>query len=163
MTIKTRLATAADLPALAALFHEMQVHYEGSAAISEATARAALARHVFGGDGRIDALVAEADGWLLGFAFVSTLFPAHAGTSALFMKDIFVTASARSRGVGRTLMCAVAHLAARRGCSQVSWNAERNNAAARAFYAGLGARQRNDMVILRLDGAALARLAADAG
>ena len=160
MTIETRLATPADLPALATLFHEMELHYEGSAAISEATARDALERQVFAAHGRIDVLVAEADGRLFGFAFVSTLFPAHAGTSALFMKDIFVTAGARSRGVGRALMRAVARLAATRGCSQVTWNAERANAAARAFYAGLGARQRDDMVILRLDGTAMAQLAA---
>ena len=163
MTIATRLATAADLPALAALFHEMEAHYEGAAAMSEAAARDALQREVFAGQGRIDVLVAEAGDRLLGFAFVSTLFPARAGTSALFMKDIFVTAGARSRGVGRALMRAVARLAGSRGCHHVAWNAEQANDRARAFYAGLGARQRNDMVILRLDRATLAKLADEGG
>jgi L-amino acid N-acyltransferase YncA len=110
MTIATRPAATADLPALAALFREMEVHYEGPAAMSEAAIRSALQLHVFAEPGRVDVLVAEADGRLLGFAFVSTLFPAHAATAALFIKDIFVTAGERSRGAGRALMRAVARL-----------------------------------------------------
>jgi GNAT superfamily N-acetyltransferase len=141
MTTDVRPATAADLPALAALFHEMEVHYDGQAAApAESAIRTALERHVFAAGSRIDLLVAEAGGRLLGFAFVSTLFPAARCTSALFLKDIFVSAAERSRGVGLALMRAVARLAATRGCSRINWNAARNNAAALAFYARLGAR-----------------------
>lgn len=161
MTIDVRPATAADLPALVALFHEMEVHYDGPAAApAAAVIHAALERHVFAPEARIDLLVADAAGRLLGLAFVSTLFPAAHCTPALFVKDIFVSAGARSRGVGRALMRAVARLAVARGCSRVNWNTARVNAAALAFYARLGARPWDDVVSLRLDGAALARLAA---
>jgi GNAT superfamily N-acetyltransferase len=161
MTIDVRAATAADLPALAALFHEMEVHYDGPAsAPAEAVIRAALERHVFAPEARIDLLVAGSGGRLLGFAFLSMLFPAAHCTPALFVKDIFVSAGARSRGVGRALMQAVARLAVARGCSRINWNTARDNAAALAFYARLGARPWDEVVSLRLDGAALARLAA---
>ena len=161
MTIDVRPATAADLPALVALFHEMEVHYDGPAAApAEAVIRAALERQVFAPEARIDLLVAESGDGLLGLAFLSTLFPAAHCTPALFVKDIFVSPGARSRGVGRALMRAVARLAVARGCSRVNWNTARDNAAALAFYARLGARPWDDVVSLRLDGAALARLAA---
>lgn len=159
MAIDVRPATVADLPALVALFHEMEVHYDGPAAPAETVIRAALERHVFAPEARIDLLVADAGGRLLGFAFLSTLFPAAHCTPALFVKDIFVSARERSHGVGRALMRAVARLALARGCSRVNWNTARDNAAALAFYARLGARPWDDVVSLRLDGAALARLA----
>jgi GNAT superfamily N-acetyltransferase len=161
MTIDVRPATAADIQALVALFHEMEVHYDGPAAApAEAVIRAALERHVFAPKAGIDLQVAEAGGRLLGFAFLSMLFPAAHCTPALFVKDIFVSAGARSRGVGRALMRAVARLAVTRGCSRVNWNTARDNAAALAFYARLGAQPWDEVVSLRLDGTALARLAA---
>jgi len=153
-------ATAADLPALAALFREMEAHYDGPAAApAEAEIVAALQRHVFAPEARVDLLVAEAGGRLLGFAFASMLFPAARCTPALFLKDIFVSAGDRSRGVGRALMRAVARLAASRGCSRINWNTARDNAAALAFYAKLGARPWDNVISLRVDGPALARLA----
>src|SRR5882672_3434995 len=160
MSINVRPAAAADLPALTALFHEMEVHYDGPAiAPPESAIRAALERHVFAPGSRIDLLVAEAGGRLLGFAFVSTLFPAARCTPALFLKDIFVSADERSSGVGRALMRAVARLAATRGCSRINWNTARDNAAALAFYAKLGAWPWDNVISLRIDGPALARLA----
>jgi GNAT superfamily N-acetyltransferase len=163
MAITVRLATAADLPAVTALFYEMEAHYGGPAAApAEVEIVAALQRHVFARDSRIDLLVADSDGRLLGFAFVSTLFPAERCTPALLLKDIFVSASERSRGIGLALMRAVARLAAARGCSRINWNAERKNAGALAFYARLGARSWDDAVVgLSLDGPALARLAGE--
>jgi GNAT superfamily N-acetyltransferase len=160
MTIETRLAKPADLAALTALFREMEVHYDGPAAApTEAEIRTALERHVFAAEARVDLLVAEADSRLLGLAFVSTLFPAARCTPALFLKDIFVSAEERSRGVGRALMRAVARLAVTRGCSRINWNAARGNAAALAFYAKLGARPWDNVLSLRIDGPALAQLA----
>jgi GNAT superfamily N-acetyltransferase len=158
-----RSATAADLPALTALFHEMEVHYEGTAALGEAAVRSALERHLFPADSAIHLLVAEDEGRLLGFASVSLLFPAAMLAPALFLKDIFVSTGARSRGVGTTLLRAVARLAVARGCTRVNWNTGRDNTAALAFYRRMGARVWEDVVSLRVDGEALARLAAEAG
>jgi GNAT superfamily N-acetyltransferase len=161
MTITVRLATPADLPLLVPLYREMEVQYEGPAAMSEATIRSALERQVFVAEASASALIAEEANRLLGYAFISPLFPASAGTHALFIMDVFVSAAERSRGVGRALMQAVARRAAASGCSRVSWAVMRNNARALAFYASLGAQQREELVLMRLDGAALARLAAE--
>jgi hypothetical protein len=54
-------------------------------------------------------------------------------------------------------------LAVVRGCSRINWNADRSNATALAFYARIGARIWEDGLTLRLDGDAMARLAAEAG
>jgi GNAT superfamily N-acetyltransferase len=158
-----RLATAADLPALTALCHEMERHYDGPVAVGEDAVRQALERQVFGARSGIEILVAEADGALLGLATLATVFPADRFAPALLMKDIYVTASARSRGVGAALLRTVARLAADRGCSRVNLKAPRDKAAALAIYRRLGARVAEEAVVLRLDGDAMARLAAEAG
>lgn len=160
MSLRVRLATPADLPALAGLLHEMEIHYEGAAALAEGVARLALERHVFGAAAGIEILLAEADGRAVGLAFLSPLFPAQDLTPALFLKDIFVSESARLRGVGTALLRATARRALARGCHRVNWNAARDNAAAMAFYAKVGARLWDEVACLRLDGDALARLAA---
>ena len=160
MTIDVRPATAADLPALAALFHEMEVHYDGPAAAPPAAEiRAALERHVFAPDSRVDLLVAEAGGRLLGFAFVSTLFPAARCTPALFLKDIFVSAGERSQGVGRELMRAVARLAVAPRLQPGQLERGPRQYRRSRLLRPLGARPWDGVVSLRLDGAALARLA----
>jgi GNAT superfamily N-acetyltransferase len=141
----------------------MEVHYDGPAASPEPVVRAALARHVFAAGAPVEVIVAEDESGLLGLASVSLVFPAERMEPALFMKDIYVAAAARSRGVGMALMRAVARLAASRGCSRVNWQAARGNAGALSFYAKLGARVWDDVACLRLDGDALARLAAAGG
>jgi GNAT superfamily N-acetyltransferase len=156
-----RAATAADLPALTALCREMERHYDGPAAVDEAVIRLALARQLSEPSG-VEILVADAAGRLLGLATVSVVFPATRFAPALFLKDIYVAAEARDRGVGTGLMRAVARMAVARGCCRVNWNADRANAAALDFYTGRGARVLNDSLTLLLDGDALRRLAAEA-
>jgi ribosomal protein S18 acetylase RimI-like enzyme len=158
-----RLATADDLPALTALCHEMEQHYDGHASVGEDVVREALKEQLFGARRGIDVLVAEADGNLLGLATVSMIFPAARFAPALFMKDIFVSAGVRSCGIGTALLRAVARLAVDRGCSRVDWSAARDNVAALAFYRRLGARVSETAVAFRLDGEAMARLAAGSG
>jgi hypothetical protein len=58
-------------------------------------------------------------------------------------------------------MRAVAGLDVSRGCSRINWNTARDNAAALAFCAGLGARPWDNVVSLRIDGPALAELAGE--
>ena len=162
MTITVRPAVPTDLPALIPLCHEMDVYYNGPEAVPTVEIRAALERQVFAPQARVDLLVAEAEGRLLGFALAATLFPAERWSPALFLKDIFVSAGARSGGVGRALMRAVARLALSRGCSRINWNTPRDNAGALAFYEALAARSWDSVVPMRIDGAALERLAGDA-
>lgn len=149
------------MPALVVLCHEMERHYDGPAAVEAPVIRRALTQQLSDPRSGAQILVAEADGRLLGLATVSVVFPATRFAPALFMKDIYVAAEARGRGVGTRLMRAVARLAVARGCCRVNWNADRANATALAFYDGIGARIVEEAVTLQLDGQVLARLAAE--
>ncbi|MCW0197494.1 GNAT family N-acetyltransferase [Sphingopyxis sp.] len=80
------------------------------------------------------ALVAEQDGALLGL----THYLLHRSTTALlpslYLQDLFTTADARGKGVGRALIEAVYAAARTQGLSRVYWQTHETNATAMKLY-----------------------------
>jgi GNAT superfamily N-acetyltransferase len=93
------------------------------------------------------ALVAEADGRLLGLAHY--LF--HRSTIRIepscYLQDLFTVPQARGRGVGRALIEAVYERARVAGCPRVYWQTHESNAAAMALYDKLA--ERSGFVVYR--------------
>ena len=153
----TRLATAADIGGLAALLVEM-VRYYGDPPADETAVAAALRRHVFTPGSGIEMLLAEIGGRIVGFASLSPLFPVDGVRPALYLKELFVSGTARSGGVGRTLLVAVARMAHERGCVRVNWASARDNDGAIRFYEGIGATSVDSACYFELDAEAIAAL-----
>jgi GNAT superfamily N-acetyltransferase len=104
-------------------------------------------------------LIAELDGRPAGFALFFHNYSTWTGRRGIYLEDLFVRDRARGRGVGRRLLVELARVAVARGCprlelSVLDWNP------ARRFYEGLGFRWKHDWLGYRLDGDALAALAA---
>jgi len=82
----------------------------------------------------VHALVAEADGELLGF--VHFLF--HRSTWLLgptcYLQDLFTSEAARGKGIATQLIEAVYARAKAAGASRVYWNTHESNSTARALY-----------------------------
>ncbi|HEV2623392.1 MAG TPA: GNAT family N-acetyltransferase [Frateuria sp.] len=93
------------------------------------------------------ALVAEADGRLLGLAHY--LF--HRSTIRIepscYLQDLFTVPQARGSGVGRALIEAVYERARVAGCPRVYWQTHQSNAAAMALYDKLA--ERSGFVVYR--------------
>jgi GNAT superfamily N-acetyltransferase len=159
--VAVRLAGPADLDALTRLCHEMERHYEGAAAVPRETVRERLAAALFGPRPLAEILLAELDGRPVALAIFAPLFPVGDLTTGLFLKEIFVSAGARRRGVGRALFAAIARLAVDRGCTRIDWVTGRLNRDARALYRALGGEEL-DAVYYRLEGEALRRVAGGA-
>jgi len=83
------------------------------------------------------ALVAEADGRLLGL----THFLYHRSTTAIadscYLQDLFTVPQARGRGVGRALIGAVYAAARAAGSPRVYWQTHRTNTVAMSLYDSL--------------------------
>lgn len=94
----------------------------------------------------------------VGFAAFATLAPGPDLGAQLFMKDLYVAAKFRGRGVGRLILRALARVALTRGYSRIDWAVESRNALARQLYDGIGGRP-IDRLYYRLDNGALDALA----
>ena len=82
----------------------------------------------------VHALVAEADGALLGLAH----YLLHRSTTAIeplcYLQDLFTTEAARGRGVGRALIEGVAERARAAGVARLYWQTHEANQVARTLY-----------------------------
>jgi GNAT superfamily N-acetyltransferase len=86
-------------------------------------------------------LVAEDGGALVGFAILNAYFPAMGLTHGLFLKELYVAASGRSKGVGERLIETIRALAKERGDTRVIWTTGADNTGAQRFYDRLGVRR----------------------
>lgn len=130
-----RPATPADLDALIRLFEELnEALFTSPRAAREAALAAILAtpgRHL---------LVAEdADGALIGTAEGIVLENlSHDVRPYCLIENVVVTAAARGRGVGRSLVQRLLDLAAEAGCYKVQLLSAARREEAHAFYVALG-------------------------
>jgi GNAT superfamily N-acetyltransferase len=138
--VAVRAPIAVDIPALAALFAEMQRHYKRPVtdrlALEAATLACQPVRAMF--DPRV--LIAEMDGVIVGSIVLNVTFPAFELSRSLYIRDLYVSGSARRHGIGRALVNSAAELTYAQGFSALDWTTETLNAAARKMYEGCGAR-----------------------
>jgi GNAT superfamily N-acetyltransferase len=154
-----RPARAEDTPTLLELFAALAEYerLQDELRAGEAELREAL----FGAQPAAAALIAERAGEPVGYALFFATFSSFRATRGIWLEDLFVLPAHRGAGVGRALLAAVAaRVSDARG--RLEWCALNWNELALGFYAGIGARRMDEWTTLRLDGAALARIAAEA-
>ena len=153
-----RPAGPADAGTILALVREL-AEYERLAdevVADEAAIRDALA----GRPPAVRALLAEAGGEAVGFALYFRNFSTFVGRQGLYLEDLFVRPAWRGAGVGRALLAALAREAAAVGAVRLDWAVLEWNEPAIGFYRRLGAAPLAQWRGWRLEGEALAKLAA---
>lgn len=140
-SVTVRRAGPADAATVHTLVTEIAAH-EGDA--EHVTATADRWVELLGRDDVI-VLLAERSGEPLGY--VSALRRLHlwSGGDILALDDLWVRATARDAGVGRTLMLALARTVAADGLV-IRWEVKPRNEAAQRFYRRLGANLRTKVV-----------------
>ena len=110
--------------------------------------------------GRLEALGAEVDGTVEGSAvFSEGIGSSFRARPMLFLEDLAVSESVRSRGVGAALMAALAREGVARKALRLEWAVLDWNVDAMRFYRRLGAGPRRDWVQYTLDEEGMKRLA----
>ena len=162
MTLTIRPATAADLPLIAQLIRDL-ADYERLASEVRFD-EAVLGDKLFGQNGGrgpyAEVLIGELDGEPEGFALFFHNFSTFEGKPGIYLEDLFVRPAARGAGLGKALLAKLAALTLARDCARLEWSVLDWNEPALGFYRKLGARSMDEWTIMRLDGAALARLGA---
>jgi GNAT superfamily N-acetyltransferase len=93
------------------------------------------------------------------FALFFSNFSTFLGRPGIYLEDIFVIPTERSRGFGKALLVQLGQLAMQRGCGRVEWAVLNWNRPAIDFYERLGAQPMAEWTVYRLTGAAIDRLA----
>lgn len=153
-----RPATPADVAVIHQLITDLAV-YEHEPDAVHATV-ASLTATLFGSTPHAECVVAEHDGAVAGFALFFTNFSTWSGKPGLYLEDLYVSPAARGTGLGRALLQHLAGLAVERNHARLEWSVLDWNAAAIGFYKSLGAKPMDQWTVFRLDGDALANLAA---
>jgi GNAT superfamily N-acetyltransferase len=158
-TVRVRRAVAGDEAEILRMIVALATFEREPDAVkaTEESLRALL----FGGDAKVFAEIAEIDGRAVGLAVWFLNFSTWTGRHGLYLEDLFVDAAARRLGVARALFVALAQEAAARGCARIDWAVLDWNRSAMDFYETLGARHSDGWQPWRLEGPALAALAAD--
>jgi GNAT superfamily N-acetyltransferase len=162
--LNIRPATLEDLPVILDLIRGL-ADYERLLNQVEAD-EAALQSALFGAQPRVFCDLAQ---WhdaasdtpsVAGFALWFYNFSTFRGRHGLYLEDLFVKPEQRGRGIGRALLAHLAQRCVAENLGRFEWAVLDWNRPARDFYESLGARPLKEWIVHRVDGEALARLAA---
>ena len=157
-----RRATSADVPVVLQLIRDLAAYQREPDAV--VATEADLCRDGFGEHPAFFVLladeVAEAGAVeTVGFAFWFFSYSTWVGRRCLYLEDLFVKPEHRGKGAGLALMRALAAEAVAAGCRRFVWQVLDWNTPSIRFYEGLGAKLLPECETVRIEGAALARLA----
>ena len=158
-----RDATAADIPDLLRLVHDLAAYEKQPDAVEATPGMYAAA--LFPADGSTPttrALVAEVDGAVVGMAIWYLTFSTWTGVNGIWLEDLYVDPSQRGSGLGTALLRRLAQLCGENGWKRLEWWVLTWNEPSIAFYRSLGSVPQEEWEVHRVDGAALAQLGAGA-
>jgi len=157
MDMKITPVTPAETPALLELIRELAV-FEHLEHEMEATVES-LNQSFFGPQPVAGALLAQCDGTAAGYAIYFFTFSSFLGRAGIWLEDLYVRPAFRKQGLGRKLIEAVARIGVERSCGRYEWTALDWNETALKFYRGLGATERKEWVLIRMEPDGLKKLA----
>ncbi len=152
-----RAAELRDVTAIVQLIREL-ADFEHLSHLLQVTPEK-LRPHLFGERALVEALVAESQGEVVGFALFFTNFSTFLAQPGLYLEDLYVRPDQRGRGVGEALLSRVGRLAVEREYGRFEWSVLDWNAPAIRFYEKMGATVMPDWRICRVTGDALQRFA----
>jgi GNAT superfamily N-acetyltransferase len=114
---------------------------------------------LFGASPAAEAVLAERDGEVVGFALFHGSFSTWECLPGLWLEDLYVPPHRRRGGVGEALLRHLAAVAVERGYSRLEWTALQWNTPALSFYEKLGAEVLREWQMHRLSGEALEAVA----
>jgi GNAT superfamily N-acetyltransferase len=156
--LSIRPATSEDMPLILGFIREL-AEYER--APEQAVARPEdLLRDGWGEAPKFRVLIAEWDRQPAGFALFFYNYSTWQGRPGLYLEDLFVRPAFRGKGIGKALLMHLAKIAVAENCGRFQWAVLDWNQPSIDFYEALGAKKLSEWLIMRVEGEALEKLAA---
>ncbi len=152
-----RPATPADVPTLFSLIQALADYEKLSDAVTGSPEQ--LADHLFGVCPYIEAIVADRESQIIGFALFFHSYSTFLTKPGIYLEDLFVLPEYRSQGIGKALLTHLAQLAVDRDCGRLEWSVLDWNEPAIGFYKRMGATVLPDWRTCRVTGDALTKMA----
>lgn len=159
----TRLAIRASRPDDAAAIHALiceladyeKLRHEVDATVAD------IERDLFGPNPRVFAEVAEWNGEVAGFSLWFYNYSTFRGRHGIYLEDLFVRPAFRGKGIGKALIVNLAKRCVAEGLPRFQWSVLDWNKPSIEFYESLGAKITPEWLGCRVEGDALAKLAAE--
>jgi ribosomal protein S18 acetylase RimI-like enzyme len=164
-SMRIALVSSSQSESLVDLLCEINAYYNPEAPATRAETREHALHNLLSQRSPHRLVVASLpDGKVVGLAAITLAYslvePAPDRRAHCQLKELYVSSSQRSRGVGRALMAWVAKYAIESGCHRIDWPVKSTNTRGIAFYKSLAAFQVEDRLSFRLVEPALTTLAA---
>ncbi|MBT3254755.1 MAG: GNAT family N-acetyltransferase [Candidatus Marinimicrobia bacterium] len=164
MNIKTsipdfviREAVENDVPLILSFIHEL-AEYEKLA--NEVVATETVLRESLFGDRKVaEVFLGYYQGEAVAFALFFHNFSTFLGQPGIYLEDLYVKPQMRGKGLGKSMLAYIAHLARERKCGRFEWWVLDWNKSALKFYRSVGAIPMDEWTVQRLTGEALNQLA----
>ena len=141
MSIRIEKAIEENIPQILALLLEF-AEYEKLLDSFEVTEE--RLKIAFFGDGKVAEAIVALDGeTVIGYAIFFPYFATFRGQRGIYLEDIYLTKTARGKGIGEMMLKFIATSAKQRGFERIDFQVLQWNAPAIGFYERLGA-ERND-------------------
>ncbi|HVW49470.1 MAG TPA: GNAT family N-acetyltransferase [Trinickia sp.] len=157
MTDLIRDAAPHDVGAMISLMREL-AEYEKLTHLFVAT-EDSLREALFSPRPAAEALVAEREGRVVGYALYFHNFSTFLSRRGLYLEDLYVQPSLRGSGLGTAMLRRLAAIAVERQCGRFEWSVLDWNQSAIDFYTKMGATVMPDWRIVRVTDDALTALA----
>ena len=149
-TFTLRMAQADDDAAVAGLLHQLDRHYRPSDPLRPMEDYLAIARDTMASSEGTRFALGRSDGGVpAGIACFAILRPGRDLEGLLYLKDLFVAADWRGRGLGLALLHCLGDYGRARGIARLDFTTDGDNHAAQRWYESLGA-ARLDKVVYSL-------------
>jgi GNAT superfamily N-acetyltransferase len=146
--MKLRRATAADVPAILKLVHELAVYEKAPEEVSNTEER--MLKEGFGEHPAFGCILADREGEIVGMSLYYYRYSTWKGRR-LYLEDLIVTESARGTGLGKLLFDRTIEIAKEEGCSGMMWQVLDWNEPAINFYKKYNARLDGEWLNCHLD------------
>ncbi|BAZ43719.1 GCN5-related N-acetyltransferase [Chondrocystis sp. NIES-4102] len=156
-SFQIRRAIARDVPAIFDLIKALAEYAKLSHQVTGTVDD--LQNHLFGNQVSVEAIVAECEEKLVGFALFFPNYSTFLTKPGIYLEDLFVLPEYRRQGIGKAMLIYLGKLAVKRGAGRLEWSVLDWNQSAIAFYQTMGANVLPDWRICRVTGEALQNLA----